>query len=100
MMLVLHMILRGMPVETRDPDTKSLYGFALILNVSAQVIAAFLKMLMAFVAFDVIADGLVATDLDLTRCMIEYIVGGLTILLPGICLLISTLIYSGFMVEI
>lgn len=98
MMLVLHMILRGMPVETRDPDTKSLYGFALILNVSAQVIAAFLKMLMAFVAFDVIADGLVATDL--TRCMIEYIVGGLTILLPGICLLISTLIYSGLMVEI
>jgi len=97
-MLLVHMILRGLPVETRDPDTKSLYGFALILNVSGQVVAAFLKMLMAFVAFDVIADGLVATDL--TRCMVEHLVGGLIILLPGMSLLISMLIFSGLLVEI
>ena len=98
MVLLLHMLLREAPIETRDPDTKALYGFALILHVSGQVIATILDMLMAFVAFDVIVDGLVAADM--TSCVVDYMVGGLIILLPSICLLISVLMYTGLLVEI
>lgn len=97
-MLFLHMLLREIPVETRDPDTKDLYGFALILHVSVQVIATMLEMLMAFVALDVMVDGLISVDM--TSCLVEYMVGGLIILLPGICLLISILMYTGLLVEI
>lgn len=98
MMLFLHMLLREIPVETRDPDTKDLYGLALILHVSVQVVATMLEMLMAFVALDVMVDGLISVDM--TSCLVEYMVGGFTILLPGICLLISILIYTGLLVEI
>ena len=98
MMLFLHMLLREIPVETRDPDTKDLYGLALILHVSVQVVATMLEMLMAFVALDVMVDGLISVDM--TSCLVEYMVGGLTILLPGICLLISILMYTGLLVEI
>ena len=96
--MMLLMLLRGTPVETRDPDTKALYGFALILHVSVQVIATIFELLMAFVAFDVVVDGLVSADM--TSYLIEYIIGGVFILLPGTCLLISILIYTGLLVEI
>ncbi len=95
---MLLMLLRGTPAETRDPDTKALYGFALILHVSVQVIATIFELLMAFVAFDVVVDGLVSADM--TRNLMEYILGGVLILLPGICLLISSMLYTGLLVEI
>lgn len=55
-------------------------------------------MLMALVAFDVIADGLISADMK--SCLVEYMVGGLIVLLPSMCLVISILLYAGLLVEI
>lgn len=96
-MLLLYMLLRESPTETRDPDTKQRYGFSVILHVFGGVITHVLELIMATVAIDVVAGSFLPTDLH--DCLAEYLVGGIVTIVPGICLLIILLIYSGLLVE-
>ena len=96
-MLFLYMLLLQIPTETRDPYTKDQCGFSLVLHVFGQVITTVLEWLMVIVAINVLADGLVPADVKC--CLTEYLINGLMILVPGICLLLTGLIHIGLMVE-
>lgn len=96
-MLFLYMLLREIPTETCDPQTKERYGLPLVLHVFGEVITTAIELIMAVFAMDIVAGGFVPADLH--DCLAEYLVGGLVMLVPGICLLITTLIYSGLLVE-
>ena len=96
-MLLLYMLLREIPTETCDPQTKERYGLPLILHVVGEIITAVLELVMAVIAMDIVAGRFVPTDLH--DCLAEYLVDGLVMIVPGICLLITGLIYSGLLVE-
>lgn len=96
-MLLLYMLIRESPTETCDPETKQRYGLSVILHVFGGVITHVLELIMATIAIDVVAGSLLPTDLH--DCLAEYLVGGIVMIVPGICLLITMLIWSGLLVE-
>jgi len=96
MIFVLY-ILRGIPKETSDPQTKEPYGVSLILHVIGEVITTVVELLMAIIAFDIVLGGFIPADLK--ECLVDCMANGLMYIVPGICVLITGLIYSGVMVE-
>jgi hypothetical protein len=97
-MLSLYALLGNFPPETSDPHTKERYGLVpLVLHVLMQVVAGVLELLMIFVAIDVVTDELIPAEIK--NELVTYLAGGLAVMIPSICLLISGLIYSGLLVE-
>mmetsp|Transcript_37578 Transcript_37578/g.69529 ORF Transcript_37578/g.69529 Transcript_37578/m.69529 type:complete len:98 (-) Transcript_37578:322-615(-) len=96
-MFFLYILLRGIPTETSNPDTKERYGIALILHIFGEVVKTVLEMLMAVIAVDIIAGGIFPADAR--DCLADYFVSFLMVVVPGICILISGLLFSGLLVE-
>ena len=55
-------------------------------------------MLIAIVLIDVVSVSLVPAEAN--YCLAEYFMNGLIILVPGICLLITGLIYRELLIEV
>ncbi len=102
-MYSVYKLLREIPTETCDPQTKERYGLTLILHVFGEVFTTFLELIMAVVAMDIAIESIIPSSEAYSvvkECLLEYFMGGLVILVPTICMLITALIYSGLMVEI
>mmetsp|Transcript_56500 Transcript_56500/g.120004 ORF Transcript_56500/g.120004 Transcript_56500/m.120004 type:complete len:98 (+) Transcript_56500:477-770(+) len=96
-MFFFYMLLRGIPTETSDPDTKERYGLPLVLHILGEVVKTVLEMLMAVIVIDIVAGGIFPADAK--DCLAEYLVNFLMIVIPSICCLISALLYGGILIE-
>ena len=92
------MLCRAIPKETRDLGTKERYGFfALFVHVLGEVLTTVAELLMAVIAIDMITGE--SVPLATNDCVVEYLMHGLAVLVPSICLLIASLIQGGLLVE-
>ena len=96
-MFFLYVLFCGIPTETSDPDTKERYGLPLILHVFGEVVTTVLELLMAIIIIDIVAGGTFPADAK--DCLAEYFVHFLMVVVPGICFLITALLFSGLLVE-
>jgi hypothetical protein len=107
-MLLLYLLSLEIPPETCDPETKErLLGLPLLLHVSGLIVRTLLELIIAIVAVDILFGGffpsssVVEQHSDAKDFMVaEYIVGTLLMTTPYICVLVSALIYGGFIVEV
>ena len=98
-MILLYNLLRETPREISDPDTKERYGCLPVhLHVLGEVMTAVIELLMAVVTLLVAFDGVIQAELE--DCLLGCLAAGLLVMVPGICLLLVGLIYSGLLKEV
>ena len=98
-MMIAYLLLRQLPTETSDPDTKThLKLLPIILHIFGEVLTTIFEILMGCIIIDSLFDGMIPI-LDMKECLMDYAVNGLMVMVPGICVLITGLIYSGLLVE-
>ncbi len=93
-MFFLYLLLRELPTETCDPETRARYGIPLLLHVSAVFVKIALELIIAAIAVDIIVVG----DF-FPSALAEYMLSVLLMTTPCVCVLITSLIYSGMMIE-
>ena len=97
-MMIAYLLLRQLPTETSDPDTKThLKLLPIILHIFGEVLTTIFEILMGCIIIDNLFDGMI--PIDMKECLMDYAVNGLMVMVPGICVLITGLIYSGLLVE-
>jgi hypothetical protein len=99
-MFLLYMLLREIPTDTRDPDTKDRH-FGFFLHVSSEVVKSAVEMIIAAITVDIIVgDFFPSCSLSPAKdALAEYMLGVFLTTIPCICVLITTLIHTGFLIE-
>mmetsp|Transcript_43453 Transcript_43453/g.74161 ORF Transcript_43453/g.74161 Transcript_43453/m.74161 type:complete len:120 (+) Transcript_43453:337-696(+) len=118
-MFFLYLLLREIPTETSDPNTKERYaGLPLLLHVSFEVTRTVVELVASLILVDLIVTncygcfagggiigvggaggGASLLSMELKECLAEYVLGFCCVVVPGICVLIMGLLYSGLLVE-
>mmetsp|Transcript_43452 Transcript_43452/g.74159 ORF Transcript_43452/g.74159 Transcript_43452/m.74159 type:complete len:121 (+) Transcript_43452:337-699(+) len=119
-MFFLYLLLREIPTETSDPNTKERYaGLPLLLHVSFEVTRTVVELVASLILVDLLAEFLAGSlffggctggcvggassssllSVELKECLAEYVLGFCCVVVPGICVLIMGLLYSGLLVE-
>ena len=94
------MLLREIPKETRDPDTKDRY-FGFFLHVCSDVVKTAVEMIIAAITVDIIVgDFFPSFSLSPAKdALAEYMLGVFLTTIPCLSVLLTTLIYSGLLIE-
>ena len=96
-MIALYHLLRGIPTDTSDPQTKERYGLPLVLHVVGEVLSTVVLLLMGLIALDILFEDCVPSDLK--EGLMEHLVQFLVVMVPSISVLITGLLYGGLLVE-
>lgn len=98
-MFLLYMFLGEIPTETSDPETKERYGLPLFMNSSGVVIKTAVELIIAAIVVGIIVCDFFpsVTSSAAIAAFAEYMLGVFLTTIPFICVLVTTLIYSGLL---
>lgn len=96
------MLLRTLPTESCDPETKETYrGVPLVLNVFGEVVTTLVEMAMLVVVFDIaLGDYLQGESYEIVKLSLaEYFLEYIWAIITAISVMITLLVYAGYLAD-